>query len=146
VPHYHILFAVKPSAYLPIPDKSGLWVHGSSRVSKRKNMENKPFYIAKYVSKLGQKTEFPKGFRIFGVYIKKGLLSEKELWQFRMTNYPKWLVRWMVHNGFEGQYPRRAEGGGWLVDAKYGVVVVSDWVSEGMPSLVDEAQIINRKK
>jgi hypothetical protein len=144
VPHYHLLWAVDPAVYLPFPDKSGLWAHGSSKVSSREHMQGKPFYLCKYLSKLNQKTAFPKGFRLFGVNVRRGLVSDLDLWHFRMTNYPKWLYYYMLGNGFQGVTPKRVPGGGWEVDGKYGVVVYSDWLIEGMPALIDDDRVLNK--
>lgn len=142
-PHYHVLWACEPDVYLPFPDKSGIWSHGSSRVSKRDFMAHRAFYICKYVSKLDQKTDFPKGFRLYGVHVRKGLFDDGDLWAFRMTNYPKWLFKWLCTHGFVGVIPKREVGGGWVVDEKYGVRVGSDWQIETMPNLIDEDRVIN---
>lgn len=137
VPQYHVLWAIRPDVYLPYPDKSGLWSHGSSSVSKRGNLKVRSYYICKYLSKLETKIGFPKGFRIFGVYVRKGLLGEYSEWRLRMTNYPRWLVQKMIDDNLMSVTPKRVKGGGWLIDEKYGVVLYSDWVREAIPGLVD---------
>ena len=143
VPQYHVLWAINPSLFLPYPDKSGLWTHGSSSVSKRGNPNVRSHYICKYISKMEDKVGFPSGFRIFGVYIREDLLDKRQKWTFTMSAYPKWLYEYMCENGFEGNYPRRVKGGGWLVDEKYNIVKASDWAIEGMPGLVRQEDVIN---
>jgi hypothetical protein len=106
-------------------------------------MKHRAFYLCKYLSKLEDKTFFPKGFRLFGTSISKGLLTDFELWTFRMTNYPKWLYNFMLSKGFAGVLPKRVEGGGWLLDARYNIVVYSDWTFERSPEITDPEQVIN---
>ena len=139
--HYHILWAIKPHVFLPYPDKSGLWSHGNSHVSRR--MSCKPYYICKYTSKLEQKTGLPKGAHLFGTYIRKGVLSFMEQWNFRMSNYPVWLRAEIAKNNFDGTLPKRVKGGGWLINEEEGIIVYSPWMLEGMPALVREEDVIN---
>jgi hypothetical protein len=139
--HYHILWAVTPGLYLPLPDKSGIWKYGSSRVSKRNNMQGRSHYLCKYLSRVKNGGQFPKGCRIYGVHINKELLSKDQLWWFRMTNYPRWLQEIMVVEGCIGNIPKRANGGGWIIDSENGIVVNSEWIYEGIGGIIPKEKM-----
>lgn len=124
--HYHCLFAIKPKIFLPFPDKEGLWIHGSSHVSKRAHMKKHAFYLCKYIGK-GKVYEFPKGLRVCGSWINPKLVDEKRRWLYRLSTYPQWLQDLVIATGNVGLMPKRAEGGGWIIDKECDVVVYSDW-------------------
>ncbi len=63
--HYHVLLYVKKGKMLGKPDENGLWLHGMSRIEKART----PFYIIKYVSKRYHGLVYPKGLRVFAVWI-----------------------------------------------------------------------------
>lgn len=63
--HYHILLIVDKGSRIPMPDKSRMWSHGSSRIETART----PYYIMTYTGKEHQKdlARFPKGARTFAV-------------------------------------------------------------------------------
>lgn len=78
--HYHIVLLVRRGTKIEYPDKAGLWNNGSTKVETIKS----PFYLIKYVGKGRQKTgEYPKGARVCGAFIRKGLLGDKELADYK---------------------------------------------------------------
>ena len=110
--HYHLYAIVEPGTHIPTPDESGMWPYGMSRIEKGQSV----FYISAYTSKKYQKTgEFPRGLRMYAVYIRKGLLSERDHWEFQLSAYPQWLVDEILAQGdfYLGRVPKRREGGGW---------------------------------
>jgi hypothetical protein len=110
--HYHVLILAKRGTNIPMPDKCGWWEHGSTNIKTART----PFYICKYTGKQHQKMgEFPKGLRMFAVWIKPGVISDNALWMFRLSAYPRWLVEGMWKDGNFRGIPKRMEGGGWLV-------------------------------
>jgi hypothetical protein len=78
--HYHIMFLVPDTLEIgddfPYPDQTGLWLYGLSRVE----IARTPFYLVTYLGKEYQKdfSKFPKGIRVFGVYI-RNLEAKKDL-------------------------------------------------------------------
>lgn len=63
--HYHVLAKLPKGITIPMPDKSGMWGHGISKVEwVRKTGKG---YLAKYTSKETQKRgAFPRGCRLCG--------------------------------------------------------------------------------
>jgi hypothetical protein len=109
--HYHMYLLVKRGADVPKPDDSGMWKHGLSNIQTGRS----PHYLIKYLGKEYQKTgEFPKGIRIFAVWVKKGILPKALTWKFRLSAMPGWLAEkllsywWVI-----GLIPKPQEGGGW---------------------------------
>jgi hypothetical protein len=80
--HYHVVFIVKKGTRLPKPDDEGYWNYGMTKIQKVDHVYS---YLAKYLSKDGQKAEYPKGIRIFGmsIYILKDWVKSWKL--------PLWL-------------------------------------------------------
>ena len=139
-PHYHILWAVKPGTFIPFADKSGLWKHGNSHNSVW--MSNKPYYICKYLSKLHTKTEFPRGFRIHGTYIKPEIMTQAENWSFHLTNFPSWLKQTLVDDNLIGLIPVKNEfGPGWKIGRN---IVISDWYRVGSDHLCSLLEAKNK--
>lgn len=62
--HYHMMMVVKKGTNVPMPDKSGMWGFGSSKISTARSF----FYICTYVGKEYQKDfdKFPKSCRLYG--------------------------------------------------------------------------------
>lgn len=86
--HYHLELIVKKGTYIPKPDKSGMWRYGSSRIETAKTI----YYICSYLKKEYQKTgEFPKGLRMFSVWISKDAINKMDMWRFRLSSLPSWL-------------------------------------------------------
>lgn len=108
--HYHVLLLVKKGTSIPKPDDSGWWVHGSTRIETAKT----PYYILKYTGKEYQKAgSFPKGLRMFAVWISGDVLSKSERWMFGLSALPKWLVEDIWRDGAFCKPARRVPGGGW---------------------------------
>jgi hypothetical protein len=97
-----------------------------------------------YVGKEYQKMNYPKGIRIFAVYIRKGLLSKTSLWRFKISTLPRWLYEILISNPwFQLCYPEKDEfTSGWFltvdeeVGKKFGLegyfeYVQTDWVYMG---------------
>ncbi|KAA3642056.1 MAG: hypothetical protein DWQ07_26025 [Chloroflexi bacterium] len=113
--HYHLYCIVEPGTRISRPDESGQWPHGMSRIERGRSV----FYIATYTSKHYQKVgHFPKGLRMYAVWIRKGLLSERDHWIFRLSSYPKWLSDQILEKGdlYLGCVPQRRKEGGWEIE------------------------------
>lgn len=105
--HYHVMVGIRPGSSfytyksqktpenkgftvrgVGFPDDIGDWPHGMTKVEKARTR----FYLVKYTGKEYQKVgKFPKGLRMFAVWISKGLLSDLELWLFRLSTFPRWV-------------------------------------------------------
>jgi hypothetical protein len=115
--HYHLLCCVPFGIEIPWPDRSGMWPWGSSRIENARQV----FYIATYTGKEYQKLGvFPKGLRMYSVWIKEGVLDEYDHWIFKLSAYPLWLVEEILSHGlrFIGQLPYRDEGC-WAIKERY---------------------------
>ena len=82
--HYHVLLYLKKGTLLPLPDKSGMWPHGSSSVCTAKS----PYYVLAYTKKAYQKDydKFPVGARAYAVWIQEKLMAVK----LRFLSLKKW--------------------------------------------------------
>lgn len=65
VPHYHVLLVVRNGYKLGKPDEEGMWSKGMTRVERARS----PWYVCKYLSKDCIGNEYPKGCRMFAVFI-----------------------------------------------------------------------------
>lgn len=92
IPHYHVLWWLPFGERLPMPDKSGMWPHGLSRVERARNAVG---YLVKYATK-GETDVYslPKGCRLFGV---GGGLAEERLATHR-AGLPMWLLDCISHD------------------------------------------------
>jgi len=109
--HYHVLLIVDKGTYIPKPDKGCWWPWGSTRIETAKS----PFYIAKYVGKEYQKLgPFPKGMRMFSVWVAEDYITMDDRWFFRLSTLPAWF-RQVVLSLPEvyGSRWSRSPGGGW---------------------------------
>jgi hypothetical protein len=113
--HYHLYYVVFKKTDVPMPDKSGMWPYGSSKIETGKS----PFYLVAYLKKEYQKdfSKRPKGMRTFGIWIDKNRLSKDAYYQFRLSAFPGWLQK-QLENSEDLIYlfPSRREGGGWEVE------------------------------
>jgi len=113
--HYHVLLVMKKGVMLPKPDQAGWWVMGSTRIEKAKT----PFYIVTYTGKEHQKNgHFPKGLRMFAIWISSKVTTELERWLLRLSAIPAWLKAKIFDTGVLGVNARRNYGGGWMFDGK----------------------------
>ncbi len=109
--HYHIIIIAKKGAKIPYPDKYGLWLHGSTRVEAARS----PFYLVSYTKKSYQKDGiFPKGIRMYEVWINPDYVGYLDRWLFRLSSLPGWFER-VVREDVEniGRKWVRLKGGGW---------------------------------
>lgn len=111
--HYHVMLYLRGVERLPHFDTLGLWEHGLTRIDKART----PFYLISYAKKDYQKMgKFPKGMRMFAVWLSASAVSEKILYQFRLSANPNWVSD-IVKNfldWWEGYVkPKRLQGGGW---------------------------------
>jgi hypothetical protein len=85
VVHYHVMMYVKGK--IPMPDKSGMWDHGMSRVEKARTA----FYLLMHAGKKYQKnfSKFPKGIRTFAVWV--GNVRDRE--ELKLSVFPKWVEK-----------------------------------------------------
>jgi len=91
--HYHILLLVVRGTDIPKPDEAGWWAHGSTKIETARQV----WYIVKYTQKgnfqnrEGAWLKFPKGARLFAVWIADRIISKTDRYWFRLTMYPGWL-------------------------------------------------------
>lgn len=111
--HYHVMVYLKGVERLPHFDDLGLWEYGMTRVDRART----PFYIIAYSGKANQKTgKFPKGLRMFAVWLSPLAVAEHILYQFGLTAKPQWVKEIILQ--FDEFYssrvrPKRVIGGGW---------------------------------
>jgi hypothetical protein len=86
--HYHLVLCVNSGTRIPMPDRSGFWDYGLSRVE----IARTPYYLVLYYGKKYQKDfeKFPKGARCFAIWLDceelkdtcawLGLSSAQQLW------------------------------------------------------------------
>jgi hypothetical protein len=120
--HYHVLLLVKRGTKIEYPDSSGAWPYGLTRIETARS----PFYILTYTGKEYQKVGiFPKGLRMFAVWIADGVVSAVTRWFFRLSAIPGWLRDEIKGDlGIVGAKFKRVVGGGWECD---GVFYRSPW-------------------
>ena len=118
VVHYHYLLVIRCGAWLPTPDKAGLWTHGSTNV--KRNLQSAG-YLLKYVSK-AEAGEFalPRGTRAYDVRVREcAEISPSQLMDFRLSGIPFWLEEltreWCMETG---HFPERKLGGIWRLSGE----------------------------
>lgn len=115
--HYHVILIVRRGTRLEMPDKSGLWPWGMTKTEKARTV----FYICSYMKKAYQKEgDFPKGLRMFAVWVAGGVLGELERWIFRLSSLPRWLCDSIQALGAGVHLLPwvRSPGGGWWFAGK----------------------------
>lgn len=102
-PHYHVMLWLPKGLTLPKPDKQGWWPWGHTRIERARKAVG---YMAKYTSKGGDGSQFPKGARIHGCGgLKPDQRAERTWW-----SAPRWVRElWPEWRDL----PRPAKGGGW---------------------------------
>lgn len=131
--HYHVLVAVEPGTDVPMPDKSGMWSHGSSSIGTAWSV----WYLLKYAQKVRQKGvgggfAFPVGLRLYGLSRRQLRYIADELqtvarYMVRLAHLPVWVVR-SCHSMDEVLAVTRARGG-WLIAGHY---VKTPWTVLGV--------------
>jgi hypothetical protein len=110
--HYHLELIVKKGTRIPKPDTSGMWKHGMSRIETAKTV----FYICSYLKKAYQKEGiFPKGLRMFGVWVSPACINDLARWLFRLSTLPRWLcdqIKVLIDH--YGEKWERFKGGGYV--------------------------------
>lgn len=124
--HYLGALAVRPGVRIPKLDEAGIWPWGATWVEKSRT---KVGYLVKYASKLRQKglaggPAYPRGIRIFNVWIAPGVRRLVRFFEFRLSTLPVWLARVA---GALGSWPVRRHGGGWEFPDRFGAVAFSPW-------------------
>jgi hypothetical protein len=103
-PHYHVLWWVPHGQRLPMPDKTGSWEHGLSRIERARNAVG---YLVKYATKgTTDVYELPKGARLFGVG--GGLAAEK------LATHRAGLPMWLLDRVSQDARARRVAHVGWI--------------------------------
>lgn len=111
--HYHVIMVVNRGTHIPMPDKAGWWKWGSTKIQSA----NSPFYIAKYTGKEYQKEgPFPKGLRMFAVWVSDNLVDDQARWNFRLSSLPAWFREIVQSRPMGGRWNRPKKGGGWLYE------------------------------
>lgn len=115
--HYHIILIVKKGTRIPKPDKSGMWKYGISRIETAKTV----YYICSYLKKAYQKSGiFPKGLRMYAVWVQKEAIEKIALWKMRLSSLPKWFEAIIIKMvDYYGEKWERVKGGGWLYLGRY---------------------------
>jgi len=104
VPHYHVLWWVPHGERLPMPDKTGSWPHGFSRIERASAPVG---YLVKYATKGSTDVyELPKGARLFGVG--GGMAVEK------LATHRAGLPMWLLSRLPDDAKARRVAHVGWL--------------------------------
>ncbi len=101
--HFHVIVWMPKGYRLPKPDKRGWWPHGLTRIEAARNAVG---YIAKYCSKAGQPSSFPKGLRTHGC----GGLNASSKIERRWWSAPLWVRQWCTSI----TDVRRVTGGGFV--------------------------------
>lgn len=122
--HYHVILVMRKNSWIPRSDASKLWPWGMTKTESAKY----PWYIVTYVGKEYQKgldpdLGFPKGLRIFSVFISKGLVDDMAMYSFKLSTFPIWVVDIASGLGVLVSV-RRDPGGGYLIS---GTLYRSDW-------------------
>jgi hypothetical protein len=128
--HYHVLVLVTTGTDIPYPDQAGWWPHGLTRIETARTI----FYVMKYAQKArfmneaGEYVTFPRGLRLFSVWIAKDLIPPAARWVFRSSVLPCWLVEALT-DLLRLVIPHRRPGGGWFIedDVLGEVVFESPW-------------------
>jgi hypothetical protein len=86
--HYHVLVLVERGTKIKKPDEAGWWNHGSSKIETARTA----FYVCAYIGKEHQKKgELPKGARVCGAHIKKGVIDKTAMAEYKAACAPKWV-------------------------------------------------------
>lgn len=113
--HFHLLLLVTRGSVIPMPDRCGWWPHGLTRIETARSH----WYIVKYAQKSlfqngGEWKKYPKGIRIFHVWIAPDVISDAARWEFRLSVHPGWL-RDLLQNVFPLAQWERPVFGGWRI-------------------------------
>jgi hypothetical protein len=134
-PHYHIIVVVPTGTFIPLPDTSRMWLHGSSNIKTATSHD----YLLEYTSKPMQKEGLPYGARMFGIYVQKKDNALEDLYQLKLSAMPGFVAK--IINGYINKKTigydykcRRNKGGGWLL-IDVGELLQSEWHLVGIEML-----------
>jgi hypothetical protein len=116
--HYHVLLLTRRKAQIPRPDEAGWWRYGSTKIETARS----PYYVLRYTGKEYQKmvSNFPKGMRMFAIWVAPGVLKPGAYWFLRLTALPGWLSGQIFERpDFHFQKAKRVPGGGWIVGDRW---------------------------
>jgi hypothetical protein len=116
--HYHVIFWVKKTYFMPKADRRGWWPHGMTKTEKARLAGGSVVYLMGYIKKQKSKEGLPHGARIFGV----GGLSDAGRCVRRWVHLPSFLQARVDCTA----RVFRAPGGGWL-DERTGETWPSEW-------------------
>jgi hypothetical protein len=111
--HYLVYLLVAPGTFIRMPDKSGAWPYGMTKVETGRRGVG---YAMKYAQKVEQKGgDFPKGLRLFAVtfysWAPIGVVHRR--W-FRLSAFPRYAEEAFKRANLpEEPLPKRAKGGGY---------------------------------
>lgn len=124
--HYHVILVMRKNSWIPRSDTNSLWPWGMTKTETAKY----PWYIVSYVKKEYQKgldpeLGFPKGLRMFSVFISKNLLDRMTMYEHRLSTFPLWIVD-ILRTDYNGLMVdvRRLGSGGFYIS---GQLVTTDW-------------------
>jgi hypothetical protein len=112
--HFNVIVIVRPSVWLPMPDKAGWWQWGSTNVKTCKE-RNDLLYAMRYATKVEQKggpggPKFPKGLRLWTTGSVRRLRGVGRT-LVQLARLPRWLYQLVVMRAIEiGAMPRRMKG------------------------------------
>ena len=119
--HYHAeIITTKTCRKVPMPDKKGHWKSGGSNRDEVSCVSIN-YLTSDYMKKKEQKSHYPKGIRIYSVWLNEKYFDATDFWALRSVSYPCWLVENINNAGLINPKIRRAAGGGWLVKPIGGV-------------------------
>ena len=112
--HYHLLMIVKRGTDIPYFDDAAWWIYGSTHHSTARS----PFYIVSYTAKENYQKfgTFPKGLRMFAIWIAPGLISSSARRLLRLTSLPNWVAT--IARAVDDFTALRHLGGGWDINGK----------------------------
>lgn len=120
--HYHVVFWLRSTYWMPKADKKGWWPHGMTKTEVARLSGGSVVYLMSYIKKHQSREGFPPGARVFGV----GGLDKSEAACRRWVHLPRFLQA-----RYDCACPvRRRKGGGWVDDQ--GVTWASEWGITGI--------------
>jgi hypothetical protein len=115
--HYHLeIITVEACRKIPFPDKKGHWKNGGSERDEVSCI-NIGYLTTDYMQKKEQKSNYPKGIRVYSAWLNDRYFDAVDFWALRSVSYPDWLVNNINNSGLINPVIKRAKGGGFVVKA-----------------------------